>query len=129
MDLPTQTHLSTLRNLLMFRIQELQHDVRAARLARNEPFDANAPSEVTDRKDQALAQQLSDIDEAQERRDLAELSDATDALTRLNEGRYGDCLDCGEPVPLKRLMAQPAVKRCMACQVAFERQPQVVRPS
>lgn len=121
MDFSTQTHLPTLRNLLIYRMHELQHDVHAAHLARRELVGADATAEVTDRKDQAGRRQLTQIDEAQEQRDLAELADAAAALIRLNEGRYGDCLDCGEPVPLQRLLSQPAAKRCVACQAAFER--------
>lgn len=121
MDLSTQTHLPTLRNLLIYRMHELQHDVHAAHLARRDTIGSATAGEVTDRKEQASQRQLSDVDAAQEQRDLAELADAAAALMRLNEGAYGDCQDCGEPVPLQRLLVQPAAKRCAACQAAFER--------
>ncbi len=120
MDLSTQTHLSTLRNLLIYRMHELQHDVHAAHLARRDLAGTDAATDVIDRKERASRRQLSDIDEAQERRDLAELADVASALMRLNDGTYGNCLACGEPVPLQRLLSRPAAQRCVACQASFE---------
>jgi len=40
------------------------------------------------------------------------------ALTRLEEGRYGQCLGCGEPIQLARLQAMPAAELCLACATA-----------
>ena len=37
------------------------------------------------------------------------------ALRRLDEGTYGDCLECEEPVALGRLQANPAVPVCINC--------------
>ena len=37
------------------------------------------------------------------------------ALARLEEGRYGQCLGCGEPIHLQRLQAMPAAEFCLAC--------------
>ena len=37
------------------------------------------------------------------------------ALARLAEGAYGDCLECGEKIPAKRLAIDPAVARCVEC--------------
>ena len=36
MDLPTQTHLNALRGLLLFRLQGLQADVHATRMAQQD---------------------------------------------------------------------------------------------
>lgn len=37
------------------------------------------------------------------------------ALTRLDDGDYGDCLRCGEGIDDKRLDADPAATLCIAC--------------
>lgn len=118
MELPTQTHLTVLRNLLTYRLGELRAQVRAAQRERAAEIPLH---DVTDRKDdaeQALAAQMS---AAEAQRDIDELRDVQAALARLDDGSYGDCLDCGEPIPLQRLLVQPAALRCAACQAAHER--------
>ena len=42
-------------------------------------------------------------------------------LHRLDAGRFGDCLECGDPISLARLRVQPAAARCARCQAASER--------
>lgn len=42
------------------------------------------------------------------------------ALTRFDRGEYGYCLDCGEPVALARLRAQPFAALCVDCQTRRE---------
>ena len=43
------------------------------------------------------------------------------ALTRVQDGTYGDCVDCGKPVPDGRLEARPDASRCVACQGKHDR--------
>ena len=42
------------------------------------------------------------------------------ALTRMADGEYGVCSECGAPVPPKRLMAIPDATTCVACQERLE---------
>jgi len=116
MDTPTQTHLTTLRNLLTYRLGELQADLRAAEGIRP-PAESG---EVTDRKDEAARLVVEEVDVAEEERGRVEIQAVQRALQRLDAGTYGDCGSCGEPIPLQRLLAQPAADRCVACQSAFE---------
>jgi RNA polymerase-binding transcription factor len=46
------------------------------------------------------------------------------ALAKLDEGTYGDCDACGEPIPPARLTAMPDSVLCLACAAAERR----VRP-
>lgn len=119
MDLPTPTHLTTLRHLLTCRMQELRGDVRAAEAAQRASTDADG-HEVVDRKDEAARHQLSDLGDVQEQRDLDEMEGVQAALQRLDSGTYGNCADCGEPIALQRLLVQPAALRCAPCQAAHE---------
>lgn len=119
MDVVTQTHLTTLRNLLNYRLQELRADVHAAELAQREPAGAGG-HEVADLKDEAAQRQDAELGGAQEQRDLDEMGEVQAALRRLDAGVYGDCIDCGEPIPLQRLLVQPAAQRCAPCQAAHE---------
>jgi DnaK suppressor protein len=119
MDLPTQAHLAKLRDLLTYRQRELSADIHAAEQARRSPANV-VGHEVADRKDEAAQQQASDVDQAQEQRDRDEMADVEAALERLDAGVYGDCLECGEPIALQRLLVLPAARRCAACQAAHE---------
>lgn len=42
------------------------------------------------------------------------------ALRRMDEGSYGLCISCGEPLPIERLEILPQIARCMPCQRAAE---------
>jgi RNA polymerase-binding protein DksA len=119
MDLPTQAHLKTLRNLLTYRRTELEADIRAAEQRRRPAEDA-ATRGVSDRKDEAAEEQLSVVDERGEERDRRELAEVEAALHRFDAGTYGDCESCGEPIVYQRLLAQPAAARCAACQRELE---------
>jgi DnaK suppressor protein len=119
MDLPTQAHLTTLRELLAYRLRELNADLHAAQQARQGGADP-APVEVADRKDDAARSQAQGVDAVQEQRDLDELVLVQAALHRLDDGSYGDCLQCGEPIALQRLLVLPAAQRCAHCQAAAE---------
>ncbi|WP_404404861.1 TraR/DksA family transcriptional regulator [Pelagibacterium halotolerans] len=37
------------------------------------------------------------------------------ALRRLDDGDYGYCIDCGEPIGIKRLEVDPVFPRCVRC--------------
>ena len=45
------------------------------------------------------------------------------ALARWADGSLGECTDCGQPVGLARLLAQPSAARCIGCQSVAERGP------
>jgi len=38
------------------------------------------------------------------------------ALTRIENGIYGECADCGVDIPLERLQASPKALCCITCQ-------------
>src|SRR5262249_58262870 len=54
-----------------------------------------------------LADILADLDIATVTRDVAELSDVEAALVRIDDGSYGTCSNCGEPIGWPPLNAQP----------------------
>ena len=72
--------------------------------------------EVGDLEDAAGEAAIETVADAEMQRDLDELRQVEAALLRMAEGFYGQCADCGEPIELPRLQAQPAALRCMACQ-------------
>lgn len=48
--------------------------------------------------------------------------DVRDALDAIDDGTYGFCESCEEPIPLKRLKAVPWARRCVRCQMDVESQ-------
>jgi DnaK suppressor protein len=44
-----------------------------------------------------------------------------EALTRLDDGKYGQCVECGNEVPEGRLEARPDAARCVRCQSKRDR--------
>ena len=120
MNIETQEHLTTLRNLLTFRIRELSSELHALAMKREESASAGASGDVTDRKDEADDLQRRQIDDEGERVEREELRRCESALHRLDLGTYGDCSDCGDSIPLARLLVQPDAERCAACQTALE---------
>ncbi len=57
---------------------------------------------------QAMAKAIS-IRKQNEKRSLEE------TLYRMNQGDYGDCIDCGEAIELERLKLKPSVLKCLDC--------------
>ena len=57
---------------------------------------------------QAMAKAMT-VRKQNEKRSLEE------ALYRMNQGNYGDCIDCGEAIELKRLKLKPSVLKCLDC--------------
>ena len=68
-----------------------------------------------------LADILADLDIATVTRDVAELSEVEAALVRIDDGSYGTCSNCGEPIGAPRLNVQPTAERCIACQEKVEK--------
>ena len=42
------------------------------------------------------------------------------ALKRIEEGTYGDCDKCGEPIGIARLRARPVTTYCITCKTKME---------
>lgn len=61
------------------------------------------------------AQQGREMDRATRARWEHELARIEGALGRMDNGEYGDCFICGEPIPLRRLQNDPSVTRCVEC--------------
>ena len=44
-----------------------------------------------------------------------------EAIKRIDEGTFGVCEECGEPISLKRLKARPVTTYCIDCKTQEER--------
>jgi DnaK suppressor protein len=48
------------------------------------------------------------------------MKDIDDALDRVKDGEYGLCIDCGEPINMKRLEVRPQARYCVDCKTDLE---------
>ena len=116
----SDSQLDTIRRLLDDREAVLQGEVRAANEAAAERPAALGPEvgDAVDSGDDRFQVGMAHVDK---QRDQEELMAIDAARGRIADGSYGECVDCGQPVPVERLKAQPTALRCIACQTRYEK--------
>ena len=97
-------------------IGEVQHKMRDVR---NEGA-AVTRQGVRDEAESSEAEIQDDIEFALLQMKAETLTKITEALSRLEEGSYGYCYECGEEVAEQRLRALPFAVRCKDCEEARE---------
>ena len=58
-------------------------------------------------------------------RQIKLISKIDQALTRINNNTYGFCLETGEPIGIKRLIARPVAELCIAAQEKHEKEEKI----
>jgi DnaK suppressor protein len=107
----------TYRDKLMLRREGLVGQVQAAE-AYSRERDAEATQDPADMAANAYTKELL-MSMSTNDRQLLESIDA--ALDRIDEGKYGKCNHCGQPIQEKRLEAVPWARHCLTCQDLNER--------
>jgi DnaK suppressor protein len=129
----TPKQLAKLKSVMTERIavlfRDTRSDVRDLTAPARETTGANDDDDPRDEGDEALRTQLADLrlslDEREAR--LAQLME--DALRRMADGTYGECIDCGNDIEWERLRAMPWALRDIDCQEAFEQERQQRPPT
>lgn len=103
-----QRQAQLLQELAAAREEQEQNAEDAEDLPR-EP-DANQTHDASDRE----------VRHAELLRDQQELQSVKAALQRMEEGSYGECVNCGKNIAPERLRASPAAARCIQCQTRRE---------
>lgn len=117
----TPEQLQELKTALTKRREFLEAEAHAdAAKAREEVF-SQTTGPVADTGDEATADLISDVENAELSRDLQELREIDSALARMAGGSYGACIDCRGEIGLERLRSQPVAVRCFRCQSAYEK--------
>ena len=117
----TSSQRAELETALRTRQRELRADVAAKLKTQDDPRLVGLRNRMEDTDDWAAADAMAAQDIALVSRDLAELANVEQGLARIADGSYGECVDCGNPIPYGRLAAYPAARRCVACQESVER--------
>ncbi len=84
--------------------------------------EADSEAEGMDLADKASSSYTKEFMFSKSDSDRQLLQEVVDALTRLEEGEFGECISCGEAVEPKRLEAVPWSPLCLACQEQAERE-------
>ena len=116
-----QSRYSELKQMLDDRRREIQAEVQGKmRDVREEGTWGGKLNEVLDAVESSEADIQEDIEFALIQMKSETLNKINDALTRLEQGDYGNCFDCGEEIAEKRLRALPFAVRCKDCEEARE---------
>lgn len=75
-----------------------------------------------DETDEIQANILIELNNQLSSRNSARLTQIRAALKRIEDKTYGLCQDCEEPIPEKRLMANPYAQVCVSCAEDRERE-------
>jgi RNA polymerase-binding protein DksA len=104
------------------RQRELRAEIEKQLRTQDDPGLVGMRNRLEDTDDWAVADMMAHQDIALVSRDLHELAEVEAALARMADGSYGECMDCGQPIPQARLTAYPTARRCVACQEVAETQ-------
>jgi RNA polymerase-binding transcription factor DksA len=105
--------LAKIKQELIERKRELQEELM--RLYKEKFSD-----DVQDQGDQALSSTMELLSSSLQDSRVEEYNRINRALDMIEEGSYGICVDCHEPISEKRLKSYPDASRCILCQELFE---------
>jgi DnaK suppressor protein len=113
--------LQQIKQRLQEKEAELREQLREQTEARPTPVDPIEASEGP----QDFEETAVDFLEMQQEQSVsvneqALLTEVRDALKRIDEGTYGRCVVCGQPIPEKRLEAIPWASRCLKDEAQLE---------
>ena len=109
--------IKTYRDRLLGRREGLVGQVQEAEQYSRER-DSEATQDPADMAANAYNKELL-LSMSENDRQLLTLID--EALLRIEDNDYGACVNCGEPVPERRLEAIPWARYCLKCQDLLER--------
>lgn len=112
--------MGALKARLVARQTELRAEISAKLNTQDDPALPGLRNRMEDTDDWAVADLETALDVAEVSRDAAELHEVDAALARLADDAFGNCLECGAPIPVARLDVYPMAARCIACQEQLE---------
>ena len=103
------------------RAMQLRAEVEQGRAKSLDEAPSHVAERARDSEDDSFADLIVDTNLAEMDRDVTELRMIDTALKRIAAGTYDTCAQCGQPIPLPRLEAEPTAIRCIACQELYEK--------
>ena len=109
--------LSVMRRRLEEKQAEIQRHIAALTGSPTLPEDAIQASDgVVEPEEEAVDLEETDVEQALLDNEKALLAKVQQALVRIENGTYGICTNCGQPIPEKRLEAIPWASLCVSCE-------------
>ncbi|HZW21090.1 TraR/DksA family transcriptional regulator [Noviherbaspirillum sp.] len=115
----SEGQLAELKRMLDGRYKELSEELHREVNGQDDYLDL--ATEVPDPGDSSFANLSVDLGNAAITRDISELRAIEAARSRMENGTYGDCVNCETEIPYERLKVQPTAERCAPCQEAWEK--------
>ncbi|MBF0382991.1 MAG: TraR/DksA family transcriptional regulator [Magnetococcales bacterium] len=112
MDSQLNINLSEIKQLLLARQKELI-EISATAKESQDPVELDQTK--VGRLSRMDAMQMQSMAQETERRRSLEILRIKGALQRLENGDYGYCVKCDEPINEKRLQLEPAIPTCIDC--------------
>ena len=114
-------NLEQIKQRLEAKRAELQENIANLTEAYPRPVDALEASEgPQDFEDTAVDFLETQQEQAVLVNQQALLTEVESALERIEQGTYGKCVDCGQPIPERRLEAIPWAARDVKCEEKLE---------
>lgn len=110
-------NLEAIKRELEAKRQEILEGIARARALGQVEGETGAP-DIADRAASALQREFS-FSLTENEGKILKLID--EALARLQNGNYGLCVHCGQPIEPARLAAVPWARHCLACQELQDR--------
>jgi RNA polymerase-binding protein DksA len=95
------TQLRTRLDDLLQRAEVIEEDLR-------HPLEADSEDQAIDLADDEALEGVDDVLRS-------EIAQVRLALLRIENGTYGTCAKCGDPIGIERLKARPIATRCIKC--------------
>ena len=109
--------LTVMRKRLEEKQAEIQRHIATLMGSSPPPEDAIQASDgVVEPEEEAVDLQQTDVDQAILDNERALLAEVQQALARIENGTYGICTNCGQPIPERRLEAIPWATLCVICE-------------
>lgn len=102
------TDLTQLRQDLVARLEELGHRVDDFESGLREPLDP-------DFAEQATQMEGAEVTSALEQTAIVEAQQIKAAIGRIDDGSYGECVDCGNQINAERLKVLRYATKCVDC--------------
>ena len=121
MNTNPRTELVGVARAIDARDRQLRDEIRGALMQSGDEKYIDLAGQVHDLGDEAVANELIEVQSTLIDRHLRELREIEVARERLARGEIDECIECGGEIGFKRLMANLVAIRCLDCQARIEK--------